>query len=73
VGAWFDRAGAGYPTPMEVYQLVLLGVVVALVVAAIAWFGPRLSQWRTHDGHPTEAAKHSPSARAAGKRDDHET
>jgi hypothetical protein len=57
---------------MEVYQLVLLGVVVALVVAAIAWFGPRLSQWRTHDGHPTETAERSPgsSGSAPARHDD---
>jgi hypothetical protein len=64
----FARPFAGYPTLMELYQLILLGAVVALVVAAIAWFGPRSSQWRTHDGHPTETAtpapgsKHSPGS-----------
>lgn len=42
---------------MEVYQLILLGVVIAAVVGAIAWFGPRIGQWRTHDGRPTRASK----------------
>ena len=42
---------------MEVYQLILLGLAVAAVLAALAWFGPRMSQWRTHDGRPTDEAK----------------
>lgn len=42
---------------MEVPLLIGLGVVTALVVAAIAWFGPRWRQWRTHDLKPTKAAE----------------
>lgn len=42
---------------MDIPQLILIGLVVALVAAALAWFGPRAKQWRTNDGRPTEEAK----------------
>ncbi len=46
----------GYLSGMDVPQLILIALVVALVVAAITWFGPRAKQWRTNDGRPTEQA-----------------
>lgn len=42
---------------MTIPQLILIALVVALVAAALAWFGPRAKQWRTNDGQPTEEAK----------------
>ncbi|CAN5809118.1 hypothetical protein BH23ACT5_BH23ACT5_08070 [soil metagenome] len=42
---------------MDIPQLILIALVVALVAAALAWFGPRAKQWRTNDGQPTEEAK----------------
>jgi hypothetical protein len=34
--------------------IALWVAVVGLIVFALAWFGPRPSQWRTHDGDPVE-------------------
>ena len=42
---------------MEPVQLIILAVVVGLIVGAIAWFGPRRGQWRSHDLEPTEKAE----------------
>lgn len=43
---------------MDLGVLIAIAVVViALVVAAITWFGPRPKQWETHDFQSTEPAE----------------
>jgi hypothetical protein len=40
---------------MESFVVIAFWVaLVGLIVFLLAWFGPRPSQWRTHDGDPVD-------------------